>query len=90
MNNNRLVKIILENAPEVLKAQKSLHLCSKSPRVSIAENPRVLFSFNPHLHGPWDYMILTALNGHFLCTKIVKQFVFLVQRIVFIHKFLNL
>ena len=53
MNNNRLVKIILENAPEVLKAQKSLHLCSKSPRVSRAENPRVLFSFNPHLHGRW-------------------------------------
>ena len=51
--------------------------------------------FNPHLHGrgttvydthsfEWTFLL------KFLSTKIVKQFVFLVQSIVIIHMFLNL
>ena len=55
----------------------------------------MLINLNPHLRGrgttvydthsfEWPFLL------KFLCTKIVKQFVFLVQSIVFTHMFLNL
>ena len=48
---------------------------------------------NPHLRGRgtiWYSQSEWLFLPKFLCTNIVKQFVFLVQSIVFIHMFLNL
>ena len=49
-----------------------------------------LFGFKTLMYAAVGLYDTHSLNGFFLSTKIVKQFVFLVQNIVFIHMFLNL